>query len=105
MQRAKLCIPINNAASSKHYTNSTGAALRVRELNKKRGNFYGKIREHRLQQCSHYVQQQVEFSINPLIRMSKKNFRFKEKERFIFQVYAVTTFAYHGHGTVPNICL
>uniref|UniRef100_A0A914LFW5 Potential DNA-binding domain-containing protein n=1 Tax=Meloidogyne incognita TaxID=6306 RepID=A0A914LFW5_MELIC len=57
VQRAKLCIPINMAA--KHYVNYTGAALRIRRVNKGRGNFEGKIRENRFKKCAQILQHQI----------------------------------------------
>lgn len=57
VQRAKLCIPINMAA--KHYVNYTGAALRIRKVNKGRGNFEGKIKENRFKRCAQMLQHQI----------------------------------------------
>ena len=70
VQRAKLCIPINMAA--KHYVNYTGAALRIRRVNKGRGNFEGKIRENRFKKCAQILQHQVS---NLKKFFTKHNFR------------------------------
>jgi hypothetical protein len=57
VQRAKMCIPVNAAANN--FPSSTGAALRIRKENKKKGNFIGKTAENRLRQCTYFSQQQV----------------------------------------------
>ncbi|CAK5009197.1 unnamed protein product [Meloidogyne enterolobii] len=45
--------------AAKHYVNYTGAALRIRRVNKGRGNFEGKIRENRFKKCAQILQHQI----------------------------------------------
>lgn len=79
VQRAKLCIPINAAA--RQYVNSSGAALRIRKANKKKGNFTGRLSDNRLRQCAHIAQQQVS---THMIYVDKYLLRYPRLEKYIF---------------------
>lgn len=79
--------------AAKHYVNYTGAALRIRRVNKGRGNFEGKIRENRFKKCAQILQHQVS---NLKKFFTKHNFRSLETVKDIYLTLVAKISVYPG---------